>query len=53
VVHVEDAAVALRAMVAALWLEHVAHEAVAPSFVLRIAVVEALKSKKLTQKGGT
>ena len=40
-VHVEDAPVARGAVMAALWLKDVAHEAVTASLVLRVTQVEA------------
>ena len=55
-VHVEDTAVASRAVMAPFWLEHVAHEAVPSALVLWVTQVEALgkvKKKVGTQKTGT
>lgn len=45
VVHVEHAPVAGRTVVAPLWFENIAHQTVPSSFVLRVAVVEALHLK--------
>lgn len=40
-IHIEDATVARRAVMASFWLEYVAHEAVAAPFVLVITEMEA------------
>ena len=41
VIHVQYASIARRAVMASLWLENVAHKAVASSFVLRVSQVES------------
>ena len=41
-IHVQHAPVACRAVMAPLWLEHVAHQAVPAAFVLCVTLVEAL-----------
>ena len=43
VVHVEHASVARRTVMATLWLEHIAHEAVATSLVFVVTQVETPK----------
>ena len=40
-VHVEDASVAGRAVMASFWLENIAHEAISAALVLRVAQVES------------
>jgi len=47
-VHVKNAPVAGRAMMAALWLENIAHQAVTTSFVLRVTEMEAPKDWHLS-----
>lgn len=41
-VHIENATIASRAVVTTLRLEHIAHQAVPPSLVLRVSQVESL-----------
>lgn len=48
-VHVEDAAVARRAVMAPFWLKDVAHEAVASALVLRVTQVEAPEDWNLSR----
>ena len=51
-VHVEDAAIAARAVMATLRLEYVAHQAVSAPFVLRVAQVKSPENGHLAGVGG-
>ena len=48
-VHVEHTSVACGAMMATLWLEHIAHKAITTSFIFVVAQVEAPKYRHLTR----
>jgi hypothetical protein len=48
-IHVQNTPVAGGAMMASLWLENVAHQAVASTLVLRVAQVEAPKDRDLAR----
>lgn len=50
-VHIEHASVARRAVVATLWLEHVAHEAVATALVFVVTQMEAPEDRHLAWVG--
>tara|TARA_B110000977_G_C10740946_1_gene362995 strand:- start:294 stop:536 length:243 start_codon:yes stop_codon:yes gene_type:complete len=50
-VHVKHASVTCRTMMTALWLEHVAHEAVTPSLVLIVTKMESPKDWDLSWVG--
>ncbi len=52
VIHVEHASVAGRAVMAALGLEHVAHEAVPAAFVLWVSQMEAPEHRHLAWISG-
>ena len=52
VIHVEDTPVAATAVMAPLWLENIAHEAITASFVLRVAQMEAPEDGHLPRVSG-
>jgi len=52
VVHVQHATVACRAVMAPLWFEDIAHQAIPPSLVLRVSQVEAPEHRDLPRISG-
>jgi hypothetical protein len=51
-VHIEYASIASRAMMASLWLENVAHQAISSPFVFVITKMEAPEDWDLTRISG-